>query len=132
MGIHLVQIGIRAQCKEEAELIKSSSIIHTFYAHQIRKNPSWMRNAIEKLPEHVYLTIDADGFDPSVIPAVGTAEPNGLFWSETLEFLKLVCFERRIVGFDIVECAPIDGSILSEYTLAKLLYRLIGYIQKGK
>ena len=86
---------------------------------------------LQKLPEHVYLTIDADGFDPSVIPAVGTAEPNGLFWTETLEFLKLVCKERKVIGFDIVECAPVEGSILSEYTLAKLIYRLIGYIQAG-
>ncbi len=129
MGVPLVQIGIRAQCKEEAELIKTSPIIDTFYAHYIRKNPSWMQEALDKLPEHVYLTIDADGFDPAVIPAVGTAEPNGLFWNETLEFLKLVCSKKTVVGFDIVECAPIEGSILSEYTLAKLLYRIIGYLE---
>ena len=132
MGIPLVQIGIRAQCKEEAELIKSSSIINTFYAYEIRKNNLWMSEALEKLPEHVYLTIDADGFDPAVIPAVGTAEPNGLFWSETLQFLKLVCSKKKVIGFDIVECAPIEDSILSEYTLAKLIYKLIGYINLGK
>jgi agmatinase len=132
MKIPLVQIGIRAQCKEEADLIKSSDIIHTFYAHSIRKNPDWMRDAIAKLPEHVYLTIDADGFDPAVVPAVGTAEPNGLFWVETLEFLRKVCTERKVIGFDIVECAPMEGSILSEYTLAKLLYRIIGYIESGR
>lgn len=128
LGIPLVQIGIRAQCSEEAALIRSSNQINTFYAHQIRKNPSWMKDALDKLPEYVYLTIDADGFDPAVIPAVGTAEPNGLFWNETLEFLRLVCSKRKVIGFDIVECAPVDGSILSEYTLAKLLYKLIGYV----
>ncbi len=132
MGIPLVQIGIRAQCKEESDLIKSSDNIHTFYAHRIRKNTSWMKDAIDKLPEHVYLTIDADGFDPAVIPAVGTAEPNGLFWTETLEFLRMVCHMRKVIGFDIVECAPIEGSILSEYTLAKLLYRIVGYIELNK
>ncbi|HRS38073.1 MAG TPA: arginase family protein, partial [Bacteroidia bacterium] len=83
--------------------------------------------AIAALPKNVYLTIDADGFDPAVIPAVGTAEPNGLFWVETLQFLRRVFRERNVVGFDVVECAPIEGSILSEYTLAKLVYRLIGY-----
>jgi len=132
MKIPLVQVGIRAQCKEESMLIKSSGIINTFYAHQIRKSDSWMKEAIDKLPENVYLTIDADGFDPSVIPAVGTAEPNGLFWTETLEFLRLVCSKRRVIGFDVVECAPYEGSILSEYTLAKLIYRLMGYIQAGR
>lgn len=132
MQIPMVQIGIRAQCKEESELIKSSPSIHTFYAHHIRKNQGWMKEALACLPESVYLTIDADGFDPAVIPAVGTAEPNGLFWSETLEFLRMVCRERKVIGFDIVECAPVSGSILSEYSLAKLLYRIIGYLETGK
>jgi agmatinase len=129
LNIPLTQIGIRAQCKEEADLIKSSNIIHTFYAHKIRnqKSENWMDEAIATLSENVYLTIDADGFDPAVIPAVGTAEPNGLFWVETLAFLKKVFASKNVVGFDVVECAPIEGQILSEYTLAKLIYRLIGY-----
>jgi agmatinase len=127
LKVPLVQIGIRAQCKEEADLIKSSDNIHTFYAHAIRTQADWMEKAIAVLPKNVYLTIDADGFDPAVIPAVGTAEPNGLFWVETLQFLRRVFRERNVVGFDVVECAPIEGSILSEYTLAKLVYRLIGY-----
>ena len=127
LDIRLVQIGIRAQCKEESDLIKSANNIHTFYAHHIRKNVNWMTDAISKMSDHVYLTIDADGFDPAVIPAVGTAEPNGLFWVETLEFLRRVFKEKKVVGFDVVECAPMEGSILSEYTLAKLVYRLIGY-----
>jgi agmatinase len=133
LKIPLTQIGIRAQCKEESDLIKSSNIIHTFYAHKIRNqkseigNPLWMDEAIATLSENVYLTIDADGFDPAVIPAVGTAEPNGLFWVETLLFLRKVFAEKNVVGFDVVECAPVEGQILSEYTLAKLIYRLIGY-----
>lgn len=127
MEVPLIQIGIRAQCKEEADLIKSSKIINTFYAHQIRKDEHWMAKAISCLPKDVYLTIDADGFDPSIMPAVGTAEPNGLFWSETLTFLRKVFEERNVIGFDVLECAPVEGSILSEYTLAKLVYRLIGY-----
>ncbi len=133
LGIPLTQIGIRAQCKEESDLIKSSKNIHTFYAHQIRnskleiRNSNWMDEAIAMLTENVYLTIDADGFDPAVIPGVGTAEPNGLFWVETLSFFKKVFEAKNVVGFDVVECAPIEGQILSEYTLAKLIYRLIGY-----
>ena len=127
LNIPLVQIGIRAQCKEEADLIRSSDNIHTFYAHQIRKNANWISDAISKMGQNVYLTIDADGFDPSIMPAVGTAEPNGLFWVETLDFLKRVFNERNVIGFDVVECAPMEGTILSEYTLAKLVYRLIGY-----
>lgn len=127
LGVSLTQIGIRAQCKQESDTIKSSNIIHTFYAHHIRSHANWMQAALSKLSDNVYLTIDADGFDPSVIPAVGTAEPNGLFWNETLEFLRLVFQHKNVIGFDVVECAPMEGQIISEYTLAKLVYRLIGY-----
>ncbi len=126
-GVPLTQIGIRAQCKEESDLIKSSNIIHTFYAHQIRKNKNWIDNAIKTLGQNVYLTIDADGFDPSVMPCVGTAEPNGLYWDETITFFEKVFAERNVVGFDIVEIAPQEGQILTQYNCAKLLYRLIGF-----
>ena len=125
--VPLTQIGIRAQCKEESDLIKSSDIIHTFYAHQIRSNKDWMEEAVETLGPDIYLSIDADGFDPSVMPCVGTAEPNGLFWDETVQFLAKVFAERNVVGFDIVEIAPQEGQILTQYNCAKLLYRLIGF-----
>ena len=128
MGINICQAGIRAQCIEEADLIKSSANIHTAYAHKIRTNPNWINELLANMSGNVYITIDADGFDPSIMPAVGTAEPNGLFWNETLDLLRTVCKERNVVGFDVVECAPMEGSILSEYTLAKLIYRLIGYV----
>ncbi len=132
LGIPLVQVGIRAQCIEEAQLIKKSKTIHTYYAHQIRSNSKWADKVVADLSDNVYITIDADGFDPSIMPAVGTAEPNGLFWSETLNMLEKVASQKNIIGFDIVECAPAKGSILSEFTLAKLAYRLIGYIEKYK
>jgi agmatinase len=128
MGLNIVQVGIRAQCIEEAQLIKQSDKLHTFYAHKIRQNNNWIDEALEKLGDDVYITIDADGFDPSVIPAVGTAEPNGLFWNESIELFRRTIQEKNVVGFDIVECAPIEGTILSEYTLAKLAYKLMGYI----
>lgn len=131
-GVPLTQIGIRAQCKEESDLIKSSGIIHTFYAHRIRKDNNWMDEAIKTLGKNVYLTIDADGFDPSVMPCVGTAEPNGLYWDETITFLEKVFAERNVVGFDIVEIAPQEGQILTQYNCAKLLYRLIGFHSKVK
>lgn len=130
LGLNIVQIGIRAQCREEAELIKSSPNIHTFYAHQIRSNPNWMQQALDALGEQVYITIDADGFDPAVVPCVGTAEPNGLYWDETIRFLQMVAANRKVVGFDVVEVAPQEGQILSEYTLAKLVYKLIGMITR--
>lgn len=132
MGLTICQAGIRAQCIEEANEIKNNPKIHTAYAHQIRNNPNWVKELTANLTENVYITIDADGFDPSIMPAVGTAEPNGLFWNETLDLLRETCKTKNVVGFDIVECAPMEGSILSEYTLAKLAYRIIGYIEHFK
>ncbi|MBK5285921.1 MAG: agmatinase [Bacteroidia bacterium] len=130
LGLKICQVGIRAQCKEEAELIKTSKNISTFYAHQIRNDKDWTRKATDSLTENVYITIDADGFDPSVVPAVGTAEPGGLFWEETNQLLQHVVKNKNVVGFDIVEIAPTEGQILSQYTMAKLAYRLMGFIVK--
>ncbi len=132
MGLTICQAGIRAQCIEEANEIKSNPNIHTIYAHQIRNNPNWVQEIVSKMTDNVYITIDADGFDPSIMPAVGTAEPNGLLWNETLDLLRETCKQKNVVGFDIVECAPMEGTILSEYILAKLAYRIIGYMEKFK
>lgn len=127
IGVPIVQVGIRAQCKEESVLIKNTSKITTFYAYQIRKDENWAKKALDALGEDVYITVDADGFDPSVVPAVGTAEPGGMLWYETLAFLKSVFKNKNVVGFDIVEIAPVKGNILSEYNMAKLCYKMLGY-----
>jgi len=127
LNVPLTQIGIRAQCAEEAQLIKENKTINTFYAHQIRSNINWAKDALKTLGKNVYISIDTDGFDPSIAPAVGTAEPNGMFWTETTEFLKEVFATKHVVGFDVVELAPQKGSILTEYYMAKLVYKLIGY-----
>jgi len=132
LDVPLTQIGIRALSTPEAELSANSNKIHTYYAHTIRKNENWMDAAIDTLSDTVYLTVDADGFDPSIMPAVGTAEPGGLFWDETMEFLRRLTERKHVVGFDIVECAPMEGTIISEYTLAKLAYRIMGFIHTGK
>jgi len=66
------------------------------------------------------------------MPAVGTAEPGGLLWHQGLKFLKKVAQNREIIGFDIVECAPKDGEILTQFNLAKMLYKILGYIETYK
>lgn len=126
---NIVQIGIRAQCMEERQLILEQGI-QTFYAKDLHDNSDWMERAIGKLKEQVYITIDCDGFDPSIIPSTGTPEPGGLGWFETLEFLRKVSEQKTIIGFDIVELAPTPASPISDYNLAKLAYRLMGYLSK--
>lgn len=123
----IFQVGIRAQCMEEAELIKSSKNIHTWYAHQIWDNNQWMDELVNQLPKNLYITIDTDGFDPSICPSVGTAEPGGLQWYPTLNLLKKVFNKCEVRGFDIVELNPRSEDDVTAYTMAQLCYKLIGY-----
>lgn len=125
LGIKIAQVGIRAQDQREAELIELSDKITTIYAHQVRSMKDWQQILIKSLTDNVYITIDADGFDPAVTPAVGTPEPGGLLWQETLDFLRQVIEEKNVVGFDIVEISPREGDVLTEFCMAKLCYKLI-------
>ncbi len=125
----IVQVGIRAQAKEEAEFIRKNKI-STFYARDIRQNKfgrDWKKKVLSKLNKNVYITFDVDGFDPSVIPATGTPEPGGLFWDETMDLLKLVGKEKNIVGFDVVELAPSKHHVASNFITAKLVYKILNY-----
>lgn len=130
LGVPLVQVGIRAQCKEEAELRKSSVNIHTWYAHQLWNDDAWIDACIDKLSDEVYLTIDADGFDPSVCPAVGTAEPGGLTWIQGCKLFRRLAERKKVIGFDIVEIAPRETDIITEFSMAKLCYKMIGYLNQ--
>ncbi|MBR9917910.1 agmatinase [bacterium] len=123
----IYQVGIRAQCKEEADLIDQSSNINTWFAHEINQNEEWIDEVIRKLPEKLYITVDTDGFDPSICPSVGTAEPGGLMWYPTLRLLKRVFETCDVKGFDIVELNPKSEEDLTAYTMAQLCYKLIGY-----
>ncbi len=126
----IVQVGIRAQCAEEAEFIEAHKV-NTFYAHQIRGSSyftgsgGWKREVIDRLTDHVYVTFDVDGLDPSIMPSTGTPEPNGLQWSETIELLRMVGEHKSIVGCDVVELSPRKDLSFPDLTAAKLTYKLM-------
>lgn len=120
----IVQVGIRSQTKEEYELIKRKGI-HTFYMHDILKNTHWKDEVVSVLSDNVYLTIDLDGFDPSIAPAVGTPEPGGLMWYDVLDLIKLVIKNRIMIGCDIVELSPHPYSIATDFLAARLAYKII-------
>jgi agmatinase len=122
----IVQVGIRAQDITEAQFIKENKI-KTFYARDIFNSKSWMKKALNQLNENVYITFDVDAFDPSLLPATGTPEPGGLFWDETMNFLKLVGENKNIVGFDVVELAPTKAHPASDFIAAKLVYKILNY-----
>lgn len=126
---NLIQVGIRSMDISEKAYMKRENV---FFAHEIRKHPEWMNEAIERMTRDVYITIDLDGFDPSVVPSTGTPEPGGLYWDETLKFIRKVNKRRNIVGFDIVELAPNETDKSSDFLMAKLHYKMLSYIFKKK
>lgn len=127
LDAEIFQVGIRAQCKEEAALMKSSPNIHCWYDKDIHSNDLWMDEVVSRLPAKLYITLDADGFSAEVCPSVGTIEPGGLNWYQSLRFLRKV-FERcEVVGFDIVELNPSSEKDRTAYNMAQLCYKLIGY-----
>lgn len=126
----ITQVGVRAQSIEESKFIKEKKI-KTFYANQIRRGAfvnDWHKQIADTLSDEIYITFDIDYFDPSVVPATGTPEPDGFFYSETLELLKEIKNQgKRIIGFDLVELAPINGLSHPNILAASLIYKLINF-----
>ena len=127
----IVQVGIRAVDAAEMERMERGRV---FFAHEIAGNPddSWMGRAIAKLTGDVYVTIDLDAFDPSLLPATGTPEPGGLGWYEVDRFLQKVVAARNVVAFDVVELLPLPGQHASDFAAAKLVYRLMSLVFAGR
>lgn len=121
----VVQVGIRAIDQEE---LSGLDLERVFFAHQVMQAPdrSWMDRAVELLPHEVYITVDLDGFDPSLVPATGTPEPGGLDWYTVNELIRRVLASgRKLVGFDVTELLPQDGQHASNFLAAKLVYRIM-------
>lgn len=130
----ITQVGIRAQCKEEYEYIKEKNV-KTFYAHQIKamKDNLWQKKVVENFGNQIYITFDVDYFDPSIMPSTGTPEPNGFLYNETLEvFREIVKSGKEIIGFDVVELAPVKNLPHPDMTAARLIYKMLNYSFQNK
>lgn len=122
----LVQVGIRSARPEDAEQMAAAGVT-TVWARELAANTAeGIARAVDALSPRVYVTIDLDGLDPSIMPAVGTPEPGGLDWWTVVHLLGRVAKTRRIVGADIMELAPIPGLAAPNFLAAKLAYHLIG------
>jgi len=126
---NLVQVGIRSMDVAETTVLDPEK---TWFAHDMANDEYWMDNVIEVLGENVFITFDLDALDPSIMPGTGTPEPGGLFWYETLEFLKQVFAEKNVVGFDIVELCPNEINKQSDFLAAKLYYKMLSYKFSGE
>lgn len=129
-SLPLVQVGIRSLSKEERDFINRKENIKVFWAYEIREDKNWLSKVIDSLDDNVYITLDLDVFDPSLIPSVGTPEPYGLNWFEVTSLLKEVFKNKRVLGMDVVEFSPIPGFIAPDYIVARLIYKIIGYYKE--
>ena len=125
----LCQVGIRNFSREEADECPEQ-VADFFTPQRIEAEANWIDQAVGRLREAVYVTVDIDGLDPSIAPGTGTPEPGGLTWRQTTSLLRRVCAERRVVGADIVEVRPIPPNHVTEFLAARLAYKIIAYTQR--
>jgi agmatinase len=139
-GLPLVQVGIRSISPEEVARISGGDQITTFFAAQLL-DPSgpyegnssrWIPDVIKACRGPVYLTFDCDGLDASLVPALGTPEPGGLGWYDTLNLITALANGPGIVGMDISEIAPIEGFVAPQFCIARLIYRILGRVKAGR
>lgn len=139
-GLPLVQVGVRSISQEEIELIERTPRINTFFAASLL-DPSgpyegraarWIPDVLATCTGPVYLTFDCDGLDASLVPALGTPEPGGLGWYDTLALVTALANGPGIVGMDISEIAPIEGFVAPQFSIARLIYRMLGRIRAGR
>jgi len=123
----VLQYGVRSLSIEEAEWLnsQSSNVV------QAKDADSFSRE-LATLPDNVYLSVDLDVLDPSAMPSVGTPEPGGLMWQETLDLIDTVCANKNVLGFDVVELCPIPGIVAPDFLAARLVYKITAYMFSKK
>jgi agmatinase len=127
MRIPSVQVGIRSISVDEARVVDQLPT-RIFWARDIVGRHDWWDDAVEGLTENVYLTIDIDGLDPSLVSATGTPEPGGLGWYETIGLIRTLARQRNIVGMDLTEYSYVEGQNASAFLCAKLIYKTLGFV----
>ena len=129
-GCRLFQFGVRALCREEIAARLSYGVDHLDgRAIAATKLADFVLPA--DFPQNIYLTLDVDGLDPSVIGATGTPVPGGPGWYQTLTFLERALAGRKVLGFDLVELAPRKGDHASDFAAAQLIYAVMGIITRN-
>ncbi|HAQ36922.1 MAG TPA: agmatinase [Saprospirales bacterium] len=121
---NLIQVGIRSMDIVEKEHMNVDKV---YFAQDIEGKTEWMQESIDKMTKDVYVTVDLDALDPSIMPATGTPEPGGLLWYTLITYLRMVFSQKNVVGFDIVEFAPIEALHAPQFLVAKLYYKMLNY-----
>ena len=121
---NLVQVGIRSMDASENKYMNHEKC---FFMDRINTEKNWITESIDLLGSEVYISLDLDVLDPSIMPSTGTPEPGGFSWELITEYLKSVFYSKNVVGFDIVELAPIPGLNAPDFLAAKLYYKMLSY-----
>jgi agmatinase len=121
----ICQVGVRSLSWEEKRFTTQKKL-KPFYMSGLASDPASIDRIVDSLSEDVYITTDADVLDPSIMPAVGTPEPDGMSWRQILDIVESVTLHKHVVGFDLMEFCPAEGSNSCAFLLAKLIYKLIG------
>ncbi len=138
LGLSLMQVAVRSLCLEEVNFRKTYGVSHLDAAEFSRlgglaaTKESGFKLLPDDFPKDIYITFDIDALDASLMPATGTPDPGGLSWYEALRLLELTVAGRNVIGLDLVEVAPMPGYHAAEFTAAKLLYYLLGIIQRSR
>jgi agmatinase len=130
MGFPIYQMGVRSLSPGEMDLRKERNIPYRDAADLCAGSGVKEITLSPDFPDYIYLTLDVDGLDPSIMPGTANPEPGGLLWNQTLSLIESLAERYRIIGFDIVETAPAKGDRISAYTAARLTYQIIGIITR--
>lgn len=128
LGATIIPVGVRSYSAEEHRFMKRSKIA-PITARDCFMSEDWLDRVLDRLGDKVYVTIDVDGFDPALAPGTGTPEPGGLDWYQVTSLLRLVAAEKTVVGADLVEVMPISGQVVTEFLAARLIYKLICFVE---
>jgi agmatinase len=135
----VVQVGIRSASPGEAEYLKKEPRIRTFWDHALKADPAgregWIQKVVAALGRPgrpLFLSIDVDGLEPGIMPGTGTPEPGGLSWTDVTSLVRAVAARFEVVAFDVVEVLPEKDRILSEYCAARLVYKIVGYLEHAR
>ena len=129
MDFPLFQIGVRALSLPEVELREEKNIPY-LDGYDIGRNGIPENLLPADFPDKVYITIDVDGLDPSIMPATGTPEPGGLNWFQLFQCLEQITANKTVIGFDVVELAPIQDFHAPDFLCARMIYNLMGLITR--
>ncbi|WP_459902168.1 agmatinase [Desulfobaculum senezii] len=129
LGLPLFQLGVRALCEEEVEYRREQGIGH-IDGWELGTMPFPRALLPEGFPDKIYVTFDVDGLDTSIMPATGTPVPGGIMWHQAMQLLRMAIRGRRVLGFDVVELAPIRDMHACDFTAAQLVYNIMGIIDR--